>query len=125
MDGTLIVSERRRIIILRFYSGKLYNPGGNLLNQVLIATAIEKGDRDEDRLAVQRTATGLIVVVADGAGGVGGGAVAAQCICDLLIGRPLETGRSAEDWVTALQNADRKMLTSREGGLTTAVYVSA
>ena len=96
---------------------------GDLCDPLRIATLIERGDRDEDRLAVRRTPTGIIVVVADGAGGVGGGATAAQAVCDLVIGRPLETSRSPEDWVTVLQDADRLMTKSREGGLTTAVVL--
>jgi serine/threonine protein phosphatase PrpC len=95
----------------------------DLCNAMHVATCIEKGDRDEDRLAIRRTPTGVVVVVADGAGGVGGGAVAAQCVCDFVCGRPLEAGRSPEDWVSTLQAADRLMTTSREGGLTTVVVL--
>jgi len=90
---------------------------------VRIATQVEKGDRDEDRIAIRRTPTGLVVVVADGAGGVGGGANAAQSVCELVCGRPLDSGRSPEDWAAALQSADRLMSKSREGGLTTAVVL--
>jgi serine/threonine protein phosphatase PrpC len=72
---------------------------------------------------VRRTSVGLVIVVADGAGGVGGGASAAQAACDLLMSRALETSRAPEDWGTALREADREMMTSAEGGLTTAVVV--
>src|SRR5262245_1548157 len=90
---------------------------------VRIATVTEAGERDEDRLAVRRTPLGGVIVVADGAGGVGGGAAAAQSVCDLLIARPDEASRSPDDWVTALRDADRKMTTSAEGGLTTVVVL--
>ncbi len=36
-------------------------------------STIENGDRGEDRIVVRRTPDGVVVVVADGAGGVGGG----------------------------------------------------
>jgi serine/threonine protein phosphatase PrpC len=88
-----------------------------------IATAIESGERDEDRIAVRRTPDGVIVVVADGAGGVGGAAVAAQSLCDMLTNVSLDARRTPLDWVAAIQRADRSMMTSAEGGLTTAVVL--
>jgi serine/threonine protein phosphatase PrpC len=87
------------------------------------ATAAESSERDEDRIAVRQTPTGVIVAVADGAGGVGGGAAAAQTVCDVLKTVPLEARRSPLDWVAALQKTDRAMMTSAEGGLTTAVLL--
>jgi serine/threonine protein phosphatase PrpC len=85
------------------------------------ATATESGGRDEDRIALRETPNGIVLILADGAGGVGGGAAAAQTVCDLLERISLEARRSPLDWVAALQKADRAMMTSAEGGLTTAI----
>jgi len=85
------------------------------------ATATESGERDEDRIALRQTPDGIVLIVADGAGGVGGGAAAAQTVCDVLARVPTDARRSPLDWVAALQKADRAMMSSPEGGLTTAV----
>jgi len=85
------------------------------------ATATESGGRDEDRIALRETPNGIVVIAADGAGGVGGGAAAAQTVCDMLAAVSLHARRSPLDWVASLQKADRAMMTSPEGGLTTAV----
>lgn len=88
-----------------------------------ITTRTEAGDRGEDRLAVVRTPTGAVLVVADGAGGVGGAAVAAQSVCDFIINR---AGRATGDprfWSDALRSADAELAAASHGGLTTAVVV--
>ena len=90
---------------------------------VSIATLIERGERDEDRIAVRRTLGGLIVAVADGAGGVGGGAAAAQSLCEIVTDVSPDARRTPLDWVAAIQKADRAMMTSAAGGLTTAVVL--
>jgi hypothetical protein len=42
------------------------------------AIRVERGSRGEDRAAVVHVPAGLVVVVADGAGGTGSGAAAAE-----------------------------------------------
>src|SRR5258708_5585469 len=90
---------------------------------VLLASTIEIGDRGEDRITVRYTREGVVIVVADGAGGVGGGAFAAQSVCDILGSASTGIGRTPESWETALYEADRTLSVSAEGGLSTAVVV--
>jgi len=90
---------------------------------IAIATRIEAGDRGEDRLAVYRTPGGAVVVVADGAGGVGGAAIAAQSVCDFLMARALKTTVDGRCWSDALRDADAALAADSHGGLTTVVVV--
>lgn len=90
---------------------------------IAFTTRIAAGDRGEDRLAVARTPTGAVVVIADGAGGVGGAAVAAQFICDFLTARALKTSNDDRSWSIALCDADAALFKESHGGLTTTVVV--
>lgn len=90
---------------------------------IAFATRIEAGDCGEDRLAIIRTHTGAVIVVADGAGGVGGAAVAAQFVCDFLVARAPEAAGKAQFWPDALKDADSAIAADSHGGLTTAVVV--
>jgi hypothetical protein len=88
-----------------------------------IATRTEAGDRGEDRLAVCRTPDGAVIVVADGAGGVGGAALAAQSVSDFLLGCAAQASGDPRVWADALREADRALAAASHGGLTTAVVV--
>jgi serine/threonine protein phosphatase PrpC len=88
-----------------------------------IATRTEAGDRGEDRLAVVRTPAGAVMVVADGAGGVGGAAVAAQSICDFILAHAPRAIGDPRVWADALREADALLAAASHGGQTTAVVV--
>lgn len=90
---------------------------------ISLATRIEAADRGEDRLAVSRTDNGAIIVVADGAGGVGGAAIAAQFVCDFLVARSAQAIGDGKFWANALRDADSALAAESHGGLTTAVIV--
>jgi serine/threonine protein phosphatase PrpC len=70
----------------------------------------------QDRAAVVETTDGIVAVLADGAGGTGGGELAAQAVVDAVTARG-----SALDWAAVLEELDdpRKL----GMGQTTAVIV--
>lgn len=75
--------------------------------------------RGQDRAAVVRIADGLVIALADGAGGTGNGEVAAQAVIDAVT-RGATAGR---DWWELLEELDRDG--ARLGhGQTTAVILS-
>ncbi len=84
-----------------------------------IATLLEPASADEDRLCVRRHGDRVIVVVADGAGGTGGGAQAAHRACDALAG----LDGNDIDWVAALRAVDAGIAGAPDPGWTTAVVV--
>lgn len=90
---------------------------------IAITTRIEAGERGEDRVAVSRTPAGAVIVVADGAGGVGGAAIAAQSVCDFLLTRALTSANNDRSWLDALRDADAALAAESHGGLTTTVVV--
>lgn len=90
---------------------------------ITITTRTEAGDRGEDRLSVHRTPTGAVLVVADGAGGVGGAAVAAQSVCDFVMNRAPRATGDPRFWSDVLRGADAELAAAPHGGLTTAVVV--
>jgi PPM family protein phosphatase len=83
-----------------------------------IATRIEEArrGRGEDRIAIIETSNCKLIAVTDGAGGVVGGARAAESICDALVG-------DAGDWPTWLSQQDA-FLSERATGLAAAVVLS-
>ncbi len=88
----------------------------------MIATArrIISGSRDEDRARVTQHEGFTTIVVADGAGGVGGGRVAAETLCARVGGvRP----SAALDWSEVLGSSDNYLARHGTGGLTTGVVV--
>lgn len=87
-----------------------------------IASRIENGTRGEDRIAVERGAGGVLVVVADGAGGTAGGAEAAQAVCDSVV-EAFRTRSSVGPWDVFLRLVDATLANARHGGLSTAVVV--
>jgi serine/threonine protein phosphatase PrpC len=82
-----------------------------------VASKIENRVRGEDRIAVVQGADRLLLVVADGAGGAGAGARAAQLVCDAVVAEP--AGQRA--WADVLREIDSALFRSGSGGLSTGV----
>jgi serine/threonine protein phosphatase PrpC len=78
------------------------------------------GDAGQDRAAVFDFAGGKLVVIADGAGGISGGAEAAQAVVDRV--REL-TPTPELDWVGILRVLDAELSAMPKCGETTAVLV--
>jgi serine/threonine protein phosphatase PrpC len=81
----------------------------------------------EDRVAIHPVAGGLVVIVADGAGGISGGGRAADLALALLaerIGDPHFDPFSADAWAHALVEADGELERDCAGGETTCVVVA-
>lgn len=73
----------------------------------------------QDRWAVCKTSDGLVIVVADGAGGFRmGGLAADQVVRDVRIATPPAT--SADDWASQLERIDHSI----DDGKSTGVIVS-
>jgi PPM family protein phosphatase len=88
---------------------------------VVVASRLESGGRGEDRLLVERAGDRLLIVVADGAGGTGGGGVAAQDVCDAA--GTMFRADEGDDWAVRLREIDCLLAKARHGGLSTAVVV--
>src|ERR1700733_10948627 len=86
------------------------------------STAIEirRGSRGEDRAYIFFNTTGFVAIVADGAGGMGGGADAATAVCDLAHKVAFASG---DAWSQFLREADVELSRAGTGGQTTAVVV--
>jgi hypothetical protein len=81
----------------------------------------------EDRFAVHALADGLVVVVADGAGGIPGGAAAADSVLRLVRDAVIKadfTPYEAAVWVELLRHADAIVEADPACGETTAVIVA-
>jgi serine/threonine protein phosphatase PrpC len=91
-----------------------------------IAHKIESGDRGEDRIAIDHHDNDWIIVVADGAGGTGSGAEAAQAVCDGMIAEFRAHLNDLDNilWGASLEALDKTMLHTCNGGMTTAVVVA-
>lgn len=74
---------------------------------------------EEDRAIAIPTAGGYLVAVADGAGGKGGGAVAAGCLIAFVANLSQET--ASADWFAALCAFDDELSVRPLGGQTTGV----
>ncbi len=84
-----------------------------------VAIRLEAAGADgQDRAAALPFGDGHLLVVADGAGGVAGGAAAAQAVVDAL--RALDPN-AEHDWVQVLTRLDRQLSSSVAMGETTAV----
>ena len=88
---------------------------------ILVASKIERAERGEDRLAIEATDQGLLVVVADGAGGTGGGAQAAQAVCDAAVAAVRKQNTEGGSWSARLTEMDLALVKAGHGGLSTAV----
>jgi len=91
-----------------------------------IVHKIENGDRGEDRVAFDHHGNDYIIVVADGAGGTGSGAEAAQAVCDGIIAEFRAHLNEMDNflWGASLNTLDKTMLHTCNGGMTTAVVVA-
>jgi PPM family protein phosphatase len=87
-----------------------------------VAHRVENGERGEDRVHVEHFGSRTLAVVADGAGGTGGGATAAAMACSFAAQRlrTKSTG-TAENWARCLYEVDRALI--QTGGQCTAVIV--
>ncbi len=87
------------------------------------AKAVEAGSRDEDRVGVFDVAGALVLVLADGAGGRGGGREAAEAVVAGVQSRSWELGTrgDASACAAALRDVDQDLCATGRGGETTAV----
>jgi len=88
-----------------------------------IATKLESSGRGEDRVMVEYADGRTLIVVADGAGGTGNGAAAADIACTMVAAAFRRGGMSTNSWVAELSAIDRNLLTAAPGGETTVVAV--
>jgi serine/threonine protein phosphatase PrpC len=87
-----------------------------------VGLRVENGGRGEDRVLIEHCGSRTLAMVADGAGGTGGGAAAATMACSLAAQR-MRTGSTgtAEDWQSCFYEMDQALF--RTGGQCTAVVV--
>jgi PPM family protein phosphatase len=87
-----------------------------------IAHKVENGGRGEDCVLIDHHGSRTLAVVADGAGGTGGGAAAAKMTCSIAAQRlRSQAPGSPEDWARCLYEADQALI--QTGGQCTAVVV--
>jgi serine/threonine protein phosphatase PrpC len=89
---------------------------------LIAAQRLENGGRGEDRLLLEQSEQRTLAIVADGAGGMGGGAVAAEMACSLSaqIMRTMSP-RTQDGWEQCLVDVDRALVRSGSGGQCTVV----
>ena len=91
---------------------------------MLTAQRLESGARGEDRLVLEHCGRRTLAIVADGAGGMGGGALAAERACSLAAQIMRTTSPGGPDcWGRCLAEVDRALTQSGSGGQTTGVIV--
>lgn len=88
-----------------------------------VVKRVESGGRGEDRVIVERSDGRTLIVVADGAGGTGNGAAAAEMACSMVAVAFHRGGLSPDSWVAELSAIDRTLLTAAPAGQTTLVAV--
>jgi hypothetical protein len=88
-----------------------------------VAHRVESGGRGEDRLAVEHCGSRTLAIVADGAGGMGGGAIAAEKACSLAVELMRSGSGSVVDWERYLFELDWVLVQQASGGQCTAVVV--
>ena len=86
-----------------------------------IAHQVENGDRGEDRVLVSITAHGAVLAIADGAGGVGGGAEAVEAVCRTIFAAVTRAAGAAERWCSVLIEVDDLLSRSAAGGMAAVV----
>jgi PPM family protein phosphatase len=86
---------------------------------VIVATRIERGSAGEDRVAIDELADRTIIIVADGAGGTGSGARAAELLC----AHTVDSLRGGGDPSRALVEGDRLLHRTANGGEAAAVAI--
>ncbi|MEP6653239.1 MAG: SpoIIE family protein phosphatase [Myxococcales bacterium] len=88
-----------------------------------VATRIESGGRGEDRIAVEQVGGRTLIAIADGAGGTGRGAAAAEMICGMAVATFRRGAMSTDSWVGELLTIDGNVLRTGHGGQATVVVV--
>jgi serine/threonine protein phosphatase PrpC len=89
-----------------------------------VAHRVENGGKGEDSLLVERYGARTLAIVADGAGGMGGGAVAAEMACSLIAQSMRTTiAGTRELWARCLFDVDQALVRQGSGGQCTAVVV--
>jgi hypothetical protein len=81
------------------------------------------GSRNEDRLEVSCCGTRWTVVVADGAGGMSGGAPAARDLADGLAAAGAKAELDSNGWCQLIEEWDRKLAADASYGETTVVVL--
>lgn len=87
---------------------------------IVTAQRVVSGSRDEDRIQVSHHGVFSTIVVADGAGGMGGGRAAAEAVC-LRLG--CVDPAAGVDWSNALRSTDNYLTRHGDCGLATGVVV--
>lgn len=90
-----------------------------LARMLATVVKIENSALGEDRALVLGDDARTLIVVADGAGGTGAGALAAQAVCDAFLAAP----RWAAPWEKRLCDVDQMLWRSNLGGLSTGVVI--
>lgn len=85
------------------------------MNYAVISRTTQQ--ENKDRLFVAKGDENYVIVIADGAGGIGGGAEAAQLSINLL------QNINAHSPIDALQQIDRKLYEDHAAGETTVIYL--
>jgi len=96
------------------------------LVRVAQAVAFARG-RGDDRVAVVEHAEATIVAVADGAGGMSGGALAAEQAISMVRAAAATPSFAVQDsraWIDLLERADLALEAHRDAGETTCVVVA-
>jgi PPM family protein phosphatase len=88
---------------------------------IIVASKVESGGPGQDRLAVERLAERVFIVVADGAGGTGGGGRAAQSVCDAAVEAFRDRSARRGCWDACLRKIDTVLARAGYGGMSTAV----
>jgi serine/threonine protein phosphatase PrpC len=102
-------------------------PAERLVNGWRVAGAVVGESRTcQDRASALPIEGGVVVVVADGAGGRGGGAQAAEAVIEAVaraVLAPVDFWR-ADTWVEVLRRADAEVAAAGHGGESTAVVLA-
>jgi serine/threonine protein phosphatase PrpC len=88
-----------------------------------VVTRLESSGPGEDRVIVEHADGRTLIVIADGAGGTGRGAAAAEMACSMVAAAFRRGAMSSDSWVAELAAIDRNVLTGALGGQTTVVAV--
>jgi PPM family protein phosphatase len=93
--------------------------------QTDLATATTNS-KNQDRATVLEYPQGLLLIIADGAGGMGGGAEAAELVIQIVkeMVEPKTKFSNSLIWQSILQEADTRLLTHPIAGETTAVIAA-
>lgn len=78
-------------------------------------------ERNEDRLQVSCSGQRWTIAIADGAGGISGGAVAASAAVEAAAAFGIEAARTPTEWCAFLRELDQSLATDRRAGETTIV----